>query len=148
MVRHFSKLQICPLTPALVTFLKISHGPIDVVWNAGRAALVISLEQGIKLDNNDVAGLFHKKLTSIRVPHVSVKVLLDKGSAGVHWLEAANLLADINVDIYSAPSGWRLKAFEQAKFVEREDAETQRFQRIYQSYAQGMSVTCYLLNMD
>ncbi|KAH8828053.1 hypothetical protein DL96DRAFT_1601498 [Flagelloscypha sp. PMI_526] len=120
-----------------VTFLKVVLGHVDLVWNAGRAALAVRLQQGLALDNNDIAGLYHKKITSIRLPQLTIKVLVDKGSAGAHWLEAGEVALDANMDIYSAPPGWHLKAFEQTKLVEREDSETHRFQRIFAQHAQG-----------
>lgn len=116
---------------ASVTFLKVSLASLDVTWKAGHASLVISLPRGLKLNTNDLGGQFHRKLTSLRVPQVFVKILLASQSEQSSWLEAAEFAGDGHLDIYSSPAGWQEKAQEQAEFIEQEDSLTGRATRMF-----------------
>ena len=109
-----------------VTFLKISLASLAVTWKAGHTAAVISLPSGLVLDNNDLGGEFYRKLTSIAVPMASVKILLTSLSEKHHWLEAADIACDANLDMYSSPVNWHQKEKDQAQFVEAQDRQTQR----------------------
>lgn len=102
-----------------------------MTWRAGHAALVLSLPRGLTLDNNDLGGRFHRKLTSLRVPRASVKVLLTMPVEGRPWLEVGEIVTDAYLDIYSSPSGWHEMAEAQVAFVEQQDRLTGRARRMF-----------------
>lgn len=122
------------LTPHIVTFLKLSLDALDLTWKAGHAAIALSLDQGLKVESNDLAGQFHRKVTSLRLPHASVKVLLTAPSGHQPWLEAAELDMDVYFDIYSSPDGWKDTARAQADFIRVQDAPTNRAKRMFRSF--------------
>ncbi|KAJ8503140.1 hypothetical protein ONZ45_g11120 [Pleurotus djamor] len=122
-----------PLDPD-VTIVKASLRSVEFTWLAEPAALVVSLPKGIKVDLNDKPGAFHKKLASLMLPTVSVKILHATPSSRKTWLEAAAISLDLDVDIYTAPKNWRLKAMEQNNFVNAEDHGTGRAQRMIIQY--------------
>jgi hypothetical protein len=75
---------------------------------------------------NDLSGQFHRKMTSLRVPHVCFKVLITAPSGHHSWLEAAYFASDAYLDIYSAPAGWRESGRVQADYVRAQDVLTGR----------------------
>ncbi|KAL4251310.1 hypothetical protein ABKN59_005668 [Abortiporus biennis] len=114
-----------------VTFVKIALDALNVVWNAGDASAELSLNHGLRLDSNDWPGKYHKKVTSLRVPDISAKLLLASQTAHNTWFEAVAFEADANIDIYSAPPRWREKARIQREFVEHHDVMTGRVKFLY-----------------
>jgi hypothetical protein len=110
----------------VVTFLKLSSRAINVTWLAGHAALEVSLSRGLKLDINDLAGKFYRKMTSLRIPHLCVKALITTVSGRKSWLEAAQFSSDANLDIYSAPVGWQESGRAQTDFIRTRDILTVR----------------------
>lgn len=96
----------------------------------------IALPEGMRIDTNDFAGKTYGKVTSIRLPQASVKTLLASPSSSTTWYEAISMSADANLDIYSAPPGWREKAQQQTAFVARQDALTLRARFLYAADAE------------
>jgi hypothetical protein len=114
-----------------VTFLKITVRAVDVTWKAGLAAMVVRLDQGLKFDSNDLGAHHYRRVTSIRIPHISSKVLLTASAERNVWLEAAEIVFDAYLDIYSAPKGHRLTTRAQLAFVEEQDRPTGRAKRMF-----------------
>lgn len=127
-----------------VTFLKISLHALHATWLAGHTALEVSFSRGLVLEMNDLAGKFHRKVTSLRVPQICVKILITASSGRHSWLEAARFASDANLDIYSAPAGWRESGRVQAEYIRTQDAITGRakflFDRASRKYDDGSSV--------
>jgi len=115
-----------------------------VIWLAGHAALEISLSRGLAVETNDLAGKFHRKVTSLRVPQIYCKVLITTPSGRHNWLEAAQFAFDANLDIYSAPAGWRESGRVQADFIRSQDVLTGRAKLLFDmsplKHDDGMSV--------
>lgn len=86
--------------------------------------------RGLKLDSNDLCGQYHRKVTNLKLPHISVKMLLTAASDHKPWLEAAEVIADAYLSIYSSPSGWHEMARAQIEFVEEQDRLTGRARRM------------------
>ncbi|KAI3619034.1 fermentation associated protein [Moniliophthora roreri] len=120
---------IPPLYPDL-NFLKVALTSLDVVWKLGEAALHVSLPDGFTLDNNDLGGQEYRKLTSVRLPHLTAKAFLTQAESPV-WLEAGSLSTDLHLDMYSLPYGWQKNAEAQAQFVEEQDRKTGRARRMF-----------------
>ncbi len=116
---------------ALVTFIKLSLDVLNVVWDAGNAALELELTDGLRLDSNDLAGLSYSKVTSIRIPHAIVRILLHSDTELNPLYEATELTADVNVDLYSAPADWPHKAKIQSEFLAAQDGHTGRARFLY-----------------
>lgn len=112
----------------LVTFVKVSLGSVNVLWKAGTAALILTVPQGLKIDHNDLGGQYHKNMTSIRLPQFSIRTLLDYSKSNT-WLEAAEISADVFLDIYSSPVGWHEASAVQSEFVREQDRPTGRVER-------------------
>ncbi|KAJ3826303.1 hypothetical protein F5880DRAFT_1610366 [Lentinula raphanica] len=108
-----------------LTFVKVVIDSIEILWKAGRAAVLISVNRGLKIDHNDLGSTFHRKLTSIRLPHFSIKTLLNFNESDT-WLEAAEIVTDAFLDIYSSPPGWHEMSAAQAEFVWEQDQPTGR----------------------
>ncbi|KAH8080285.1 hypothetical protein BXZ70DRAFT_901408 [Cristinia sonorae] len=116
-----------------VTFLKVCLGSVNVVWNVDSAAVEFALPEGLRIDTNDLAGKTYGKVTSLRIPQASLKTLLASPSSASVWYEAMSVTADGNLDIYSAPPGWREKAAAQTAFISRQDSHTLRARFMYMS---------------
>ncbi|KAG6900261.1 hypothetical protein C0993_000714 [Termitomyces sp. T159_Od127] len=114
-----------------VSFVKLSVQSFDMTWRAGQAALALNLPRGIKLNSNDLGGRFHRKLTSVKVPDIDVKVLLASQPHGSRWVEAARFSADAYVDVYTAPLGYRETARKQIAYIEEQDRLTGRARRMF-----------------
>ncbi|KAH7874742.1 uncharacterized protein C8R40DRAFT_1171340 [Lentinula edodes] len=112
-----------------ITFVKVSLETVEILWKAGCATAHVSVHKGLKFDYNDLGGQFHKKLTSIRLPHLSVKALLDYNASNT-WLEAAEIVTDVFLDIYSSPAGWHEMSATQADFVWEQDRPTGRVDQL------------------
>jgi hypothetical protein len=109
-----------------------------VTWLAGHVALEIGLPHGLTLAVNDLAGKLHRKVTSLRIPRICLKVLIT--ASGRHsWLEAAHFSSDASVDMYSAPAGWTKSARAQADFVRTQDILTGRAKFMFRTSAFGGS---------
>jgi hypothetical protein len=106
---------------------------VDLTWKAGLASMVVCLEQGLKFDSNDLGAHHYRRVTSIRIPHMSSKVLLTASTEQNVWLEAAEIIFDAYLDIYSAPKGHRLTTGAQSAFVEEQDRLTGRAKRMFAS---------------
>lgn len=98
----------------------------NVIWLADSVALELLLPRGLRIDTNDLAGQSHGKVQSIRVPHAALRMLLANDSSTVAWSEALEFVADANIDMYSAPPGWREKARVQSEFLAEQDSHTGR----------------------
>ncbi|KAF9070624.1 hypothetical protein BDP27DRAFT_1401949 [Rhodocollybia butyracea] len=122
-----------------LTFVKLTLSSVNVLWKAGGAALHVSVPQGLKLDHNDLGGQYHKKLTSIRLPYLSVKTLLDYNNSNM-WLETAEITTDALLDIYSSPPGWHEANATQAEFVWEQDGPTGRVERFIQMLKSARSM--------
>jgi hypothetical protein len=96
---------------------------------------------------NDLAGKFHRKVTSLRVPQICLKVLITTPSGRHSWLEAAQFASDANFDIYSAPAGWQESVRVQADYIRTQDALTGRAKFLSDAslrHNEGSSVTSIL----
>jgi hypothetical protein len=118
----------------LVTFLKLTVDAAEVTWVAGHAAVALSFPDGLKLSSNDRPGRFHRKAFGLRLPKVSVKVLVTGGTERNTWLEAAELVADAHLDIYLSPLGWRDSAQAQADFIQAQDELTGRARLMFEAF--------------
>ena len=125
-VRRIFFLQAIALTKRIVTFIKFSISTFDATWRAGHAAVMISFPQGIRADTNDLGGRYYRKVSSLRVPKVFVKVLLSASTESDRWLEAAEIIADAYLDIYASPRGHRDTTATQIAYVEEQDTLTSR----------------------
>ncbi|KAK0484381.1 hypothetical protein EDD18DRAFT_1361385 [Armillaria luteobubalina] len=105
---------------------------VHVTWKAGDAAALLSLPEGLRLDNNNLGGRFHRQLTSIRIPVASVKMLLRNLSD--RWLEAGEMTLDMYLDIYTSPVNWRNLAAAQESFVNEQDALTGRVAKMLERF--------------
>ncbi|KAK0486085.1 hypothetical protein IW261DRAFT_776549 [Armillaria novae-zelandiae] len=115
-----------------VTFVKVRLSSVHVTWKAGDAAALLSLPDGLRLDNNNLGGRFHRQLTSIRIPVASVKMLLRNLSD--RWLEAGETTFDVYLDTYTSPVNWRNLAAAQESFVKEQDALTGRAAKMLERF--------------
>ncbi|PCH43678.1 hypothetical protein WOLCODRAFT_122406 [Wolfiporia cocos MD-104 SS10] len=113
-----------------VTFLKVTLDSANIVWRAGTIAVELALPMGIRFDSNDLAGKFHRKVNSIRLPFATCTTLLASRSH-TRWYEASKVTFDVNLDIYSAPDNWQESAQAQANFISAQDALTGRARVLY-----------------
>lgn len=113
----------------LVTFDKFNIESIEVVLRAKNSAIQFICKSGIMLDINDAGGWFYSKSTSICVPYIEGKVLLNASAERNTWLEAANVSMDMYLDVYSAPRGFKEHVEKQRAFVEEQDILTGRAAR-------------------
>ncbi|OSD07084.1 hypothetical protein PYCCODRAFT_793525 [Trametes coccinea BRFM310] len=125
-----AKEYALPVDPD-VTFLKVQVDRINVVWLVGDAAAELTLPSGLRLDRNDLAGKSFSQVTSLRLPEGTVKLLLSSKQDRSRWIEAADARVDVDLDVYSAPPGWREAAKRQTDFVAAEDAPTGRARILY-----------------
>ena len=79
--------------------------------------------------SNDLAGNNHRKVTSLSVPKVIVRFLHASGKNN-DWVEAGEVVFDVALDSYSAPSGWKENALSQAKFLAEQDGPTGRLRKL------------------
>ena len=113
-----------------VTFYKIAVKTIEATWKAGQAALLVRFPKGIKLDRNDLCTNLYKRVTSLHLPGVSVKILLTGSRRPKAWLEAAEISSEAYFDIYSSPCNHQALTLAQLAFIEEQDALTGRAKRI------------------
>lgn len=97
------------------------------------AALILQLPEGFRLDRNDLGAQHYKSVTSLRIPQVSVKVLLTSSLGRQTWLEAAEINLDANIDIYSSPHGHKTLTKAQLAFIEEQDKATGRAKKIFEN---------------
>ncbi|KAJ7072266.1 hypothetical protein C8F01DRAFT_1205872 [Mycena amicta] len=116
--------------PAAVYQLPSYPDRLEVAWQAKRHAMLLSLPEGLSVDLNDSGGQYHRKLTRLSIPSVLVRLLVKSLSADRRWLEVGSLETDVYLDIYSAPSGWKELAAQQAAFVAEQDLPTGRAKRM------------------
>lgn len=134
-----------------VTFLKLTLDRVELVWLAGNSAVEISLPKGLRIDSNDLAGDFHRKVTSIRLPSALLRLLLTSEQCPGSWYEASRVTMDADVDIYSAPPGWQESAHAQTEFICSQDKHTGRAQALYSTkvpHDQGLCLGRGLLDSD
>ncbi|KAI0314094.1 hypothetical protein OF83DRAFT_1165342 [Amylostereum chailletii] len=112
-----------------VTFLKVSLGAIDLIWETDRAAVQISLPEGLSIDMNDLAGKTYRKVTSLRLPKAMCR-LLQRPLGRDRWVEVAEVVLDTAVDIYGCPPQWSKSASDQAHFLMKEDGSTGRLRQL------------------
>ncbi|KAL0956539.1 hypothetical protein HGRIS_002680 [Hohenbuehelia grisea] len=110
-----------------ITFLKFALGNVDVVWRANAAALALIVPTGLTINLNDQPGQYHRKVTSIRLPELQIKLL---HACKQSWTEVAAVSGDVYLDIYAVPHGWKDSALAQEKFVKEQDALTRRAARM------------------
>ncbi|CDO69204.1 hypothetical protein BN946_scf185042.g106 [Trametes cinnabarina] len=125
-----AKEYAIPVDPD-VTFLKVQVDTVNVVWLVGEAVAELTLSDGLRLDRNDLAGKSFSQVTSLRLPDGTAKLLLASKQDRSRWIEAADARIDVDVDVYSAPPGWREAAKRQTDFVAAEDAPTGRARILY-----------------
>ncbi|KAI0633565.1 hypothetical protein C8Q77DRAFT_1157760 [Trametes polyzona] len=114
-----------------VTFLKVQIDSVNMIWLADGAAAELALPAGLRLDMNDLAGKSYRKVTSVRVPEGAAKLLLASKQDRARWIEAADAQLSIDLDIYSAPPGWRESAQKQTNFIAEQDRITGRAKILY-----------------
>lgn len=69
-----------------VTFLKIQVESVNVVWLANGAAAELVLPAGLRLDMNDLAGKEFRKVTSLRLPEGTARLLLASKQDRARWV--------------------------------------------------------------
>ena len=111
--------------------MKVTIDSVNAVWNVGNAAAELSLPSGLRIDTNDLAGKTFRKVTGIRVPKGTVKLLLASKQDRPRWLETADAQLDVDIDIYSTPPGWQESARRQTEFIAAQDALTGRAKILY-----------------
>ena len=79
------------------------------------------------MHTNDLEGQFCGKLTSVRLPLASPKILLSSRESKTTWCEAADLSTDINLDIYRSP---KIRNPSQMDFIKGQDELTHRAQHL------------------
>ncbi|KZT72059.1 hypothetical protein DAEQUDRAFT_664662 [Daedalea quercina L-15889] len=109
-----------------LTFLKVSLGSAVLVWLAMDCALELAFPVGVRFDTNDLAGQSYMKVMSVRAPIGSLRALSMTREHSKDWHDTAGLTFDVNLDVYSAPSGWQEKARNQTAFVNNQDSLTGR----------------------
>lgn len=102
----------------------------ELVLRANNTAVQVLCKSGIKVDRNDVGGVNYGNSTGIRVPHLRIKVLLSASTKLNTWLEAADIVTDLYVDVYAAPKGYREHMKRQRAFVSEQDKLTDRAARL------------------
>jgi hypothetical protein len=129
-----------PLTGLLtVTFYKITVKTIEATWKAEQAALLVRFPRGFKLDRNDLGTNYYKRVTSLRLPDVSVKVLLTGSPRPKAWLEAAEIASELYIDIHSSPYNREALTHAQLAFIEEQDSLTGRAKRVFERLNQTES---------
>ena len=93
--------------------------------------MVVCLKEGLRFDGNDLGAHHYRRVTSIRIPYISSKLLLTASTEQNVWLEGAEIIFDAYLDIYSAPKGHRLTTRAQSTFVEEQDRLTGRAKRLF-----------------
>ncbi|KAH9929533.1 uncharacterized protein BXZ73DRAFT_47994 [Epithele typhae] len=114
-----------------VTFLKVKIDSVNAIWSVGTAAAEFSLPSGLRIDMNDLAGKTFRKVTGIRLLSGIVRLFLASKQDHARWLETGDVKFDVDVDIYSAPLGWRESAMRQIEFIVEQDAATGRAKILY-----------------
>ncbi|KAI0743929.1 hypothetical protein C8Q80DRAFT_1355680 [Daedaleopsis nitida] len=114
-----------------VTFLQVRIDSVNVVWTVGNAAAELTLQRGLRIDMNDLAGKTFRKVTGIRLPEATAKLLLASKQDRGRWIEAADARLDVDIDIYSSPPGWQESAQLQTEFITEQDATTGRVKILY-----------------
>ena len=116
-----------------MTFLKVDVDTVNVVWTVGNAAAELTLPHGLRIDMNDLAGKTFRKVTGVRLPQCTVKLLLASKQDRARWIEAADARFDVDIDIYSAPPDWEESARLQTEFLAQQDALSGRAKILYMS---------------
>lgn len=80
---------------------------------------------------NDLAGKSFRKVTSLRLPEATVRIILASRQDRTRWIEVADARVDVNLDLYSAPPGWQESARRQADFIAEQDHLTGRAKILY-----------------
>jgi hypothetical protein len=109
----------------------LSLNGLEATWLAGQAAIALSFGRGLNVESNDLAGKFHRKVTNVRLPHASLKVLFSASSEHRLWTETADIVTDAYLDIYSSLTGWQDTARAQAEFIHSQDLVTGRARRMF-----------------
>ena len=104
---------------------------MNVIWSVDGAAVEFMLPKGLRLDSNDLAGKTFRKVTGIRFPEATARLLLASQQDRTRWLEAAHVHVDADIDIYSSCPGWRESARLQTEFIAAQDALTRRAKILY-----------------
>lgn len=124
---------------------------VEAIWKAEQAALLVRLPKGIKLDRNDLGTNLYKRVTSLRLPGVAVKILLTGTPRPKTWLEAAEIGSDVYMDIYSSPYNHQAVTRAQLAFIEEQDSLTGRAKRIFEQldrieHSEGQSHSKYRIS--
>ena len=126
MVGLWIHYRIKLLRLSIVTFVKMTVSSAEMTWLADRAALVISLPHGVMVGTNDLGGQHHKKVATLRIPHICVKALLTLSNGMTHWWEAAEVTTSVDLDFYSSPRGYHKLNQDQIIFLQEQDRSTGR----------------------
>lgn len=118
------------LTLHTVTFYKVNVGGMEATLRIGNSALHLICNSGIKLESNDFGGANYAKSLGLRIPHVGIKVLLKGSTERNTWLEAADVMTDLHVDMYTAPKGFKAHIAKQRAFVAEQDKPTDRAAKV------------------
>lgn len=85
----------------------------------------------MSLVRNDLGANHYKRLTSLRLPDMSLKVLLAKSPKSNPWLEAGEITTEAYIDMYSSPYNHQALTRAQLAFVVEQDSLTGRAKRIF-----------------
>ncbi|KAI0035556.1 hypothetical protein K488DRAFT_82999 [Vararia minispora EC-137] len=113
---------------------KVSLSSVDVISTEGDVAFQVLLPTGLRLDTNDLAGDTYRRVTSLRIPGASLRVMRHCVARDC-WVEAGELGLEVTLEMYSAPVGWQETAKRQAEFIAKEDARTGRLLGIAKTQA-------------
>ncbi|KAJ3517254.1 hypothetical protein NLJ89_g626 [Agrocybe chaxingu] len=125
-----------PTSELDVSFYKITIKTFEATWKAGHAALLVQLSEGLKFNSNDLGTRQYRKVSSLRVPDISTKVLLAPSAERNLWLEAAEFVCDAYLDIYAAPIGHHAFTRAQLAFIEEQDKGTGRARKLFERLRQ------------
>ncbi|XP_006461147.1 hypothetical protein AGABI2DRAFT_185437 [Agaricus bisporus var. bisporus H97] len=113
-----------------ITFYKVNVGGMEATLRIGNSALHLICNSGIKLESNDLGGANYAKSLGLRILHVGIKVLLKGSTERNTWLEAADVMTDLHVDMYTAPKGFKAHIAKQRAFVAEQDKPTDRAAKV------------------
>ncbi|KAG8862253.1 hypothetical protein FRB96_001832 [Tulasnella sp. 330] len=115
-----------------ITVLKVHLSTIDLTLRDLRTAIQLRLAEGLSFNFNNLAGKTYRKVTSVRIPRIHGKALLQSPFREDDWSEVATMNLDLFLDLYASPFEWRANVAEQMRFVLNQDADTRRLHFLYQ----------------
>jgi hypothetical protein len=113
-----------------VTFFKLTIDSASIMLSTPEAAVVIDLPSGVNLDTSTLATRTCGSVLGLLIPILSMN-LLSRRTEHRKLLSTGSVRTGVSLDLYKAPRGWREKASRQQKFIQEQDALTQRIWYMY-----------------